>query len=462
MDENRSMSSSEEVSPFLEWKFCQVFGEPNKSPIDEITEVDIVSAVEFDQTGEFLAAGDKGGRVVVFERVHSPDSPCEYKFYAEFQSHEPEFDYLKSLEIEEKINKIKWVNGPASANQLYLLTTNDKTIKLWKVYDKKVAVGGYIAQERMDGELSFPSPSKVKVQKTAVARKTFANAHAYHINSISPNSDGESFISSDDLRINLWNLEINDQTFNIVDIKPENMEELTEVITSAEFHPLHCHHFMYSSSKGTVKLADMRAAALCDTHAKVFEEEEDPSSKSFFSEIISSISDIKFSACGRYFVSRDYLSLKLWDVNMERRPVKTIRIHDHLRSKLCDLYENDCIFDKFECTPSTDGQHLLTGSYHNYFQIYDLNSTRDLPDRPPRRSTRIKLGRNKPKEGEMNPDTMDFNKKVLHVAWHPQEDIIAIGASNNLYLYAAEVDDGEDSVSEDDSEETDSDEFESS
>lgn len=62
----------------------------------------------------------------------------------------------------------------------------------------------------------------------------------------------------------------------------------------------------------------------------------------------------------------------------------------------------------------------------------------------------------------MNPDTMDFNKKVLHVAWHPQEDIIAIGASNNLYLYAAEVDDGEDSVSEDDSEETDSDEFESS
>src|SRR5271163_524830 len=34
----------------------------------------------------------------------------EYKFFVEFQSHEPEFDYLKSLEIEEKINKIKWLN----------------------------------------------------------------------------------------------------------------------------------------------------------------------------------------------------------------------------------------------------------------------------------------------------------------------------------------------------------------
>lgn len=46
------------------------------------------------------------------------------------------------------------------------------------------------------------------------------------------------------------------------------MEELTEVITAAEFHPLHCNLFMYSSSKGTIKLSDMRAAALCDQHAK--------------------------------------------------------------------------------------------------------------------------------------------------------------------------------------------------
>lgn len=46
------------------------------------------------------------------------------------------------------------------------------------------------------------------------------------------------------------------------------MEELTEVITAAEFHPIHCNLFCYSSSKGTVKLADMREQALCDKHAK--------------------------------------------------------------------------------------------------------------------------------------------------------------------------------------------------
>lgn len=88
----------------------------------------------------------------------------------------------------------------------------------------------------------------------------------------------------------------------------------------------------------------------------VFEEEEDPSQKSFFSEIISSISDVKFSQDGRYILSRDYLTLKIWDINMDNKPVKTINIHDHLRQKLCDLYENDCIFDKFECTFSGDGR----------------------------------------------------------------------------------------------------------
>lgn len=67
-----------------------------------------------------------------------PDSPLhtnpyEFRYLTEFQSHEPEFDYLKSLEIEEKINKVRWVQGRCTARTHMLLTTNDKTVKLWKV-----------------------------------------------------------------------------------------------------------------------------------------------------------------------------------------------------------------------------------------------------------------------------------------------------------------------------------------
>lgn len=226
---------------------------------------------------------------MLFERNETKKT-CEYKFHTEFQSHEPEFDYLKSLEIEEKINKIKWCRRQNASH--YLLSTNDKTIKLWKVFEKSLKVvaennlsseltpagvgnangGGPVRYPnqhfRSVADLKFPRMTHHDTVVAAVPRKVYANAHAYHINSISVNSDGETFISSDDLRINLWNLNIQDQSFNIVDIKPANMEELTEVITAAEFHPQSCNWFMYASSKGTIKLADMRQKALCDEHAK--------------------------------------------------------------------------------------------------------------------------------------------------------------------------------------------------
>lgn len=35
--------------------------------------VDIISAIEFDKSGEHLATGDRGGRVVLFERMDGRD-----------------------------------------------------------------------------------------------------------------------------------------------------------------------------------------------------------------------------------------------------------------------------------------------------------------------------------------------------------------------------------------------------
>ncbi|KAE8688548.1 hypothetical protein F3Y22_tig00110963pilonHSYRG00038 [Hibiscus syriacus] len=136
--------------------------------------------------------------------------------------------------------------------------------------------------------------------------------------------DGETFISADDLRINLWKLEISNQSFNTVDVKPANMEDLTEVITLAEFHPTHCNMLANSSSKGSIRLIDLRQSALCDSHAKLFEEPVAPGSRSFFAEIIASISDIKFAKDGRYILSRDYMTLKY-----PRGRVEDTYYHDH-------------------------------------------------------------------------------------------------------------------------------------
>ncbi|KAG5008654.1 hypothetical protein JHK87_017169 [Glycine soja] len=478
-------------------------------------ELDIISAIEFDKSGDHLATGDRGGRVVLFERTDTKDHHGsrrdlermdysisrhpEFRYKTEFQSHEPEFDYLKSLEIEEKINKIKWCQTANGA--LFLLSTNDKTIKFWKVQEKKVkkvsdmnvdpkAMGnGSIASSSnssssksylangvspdgpynyLNNDFSFPPegvpslrlPLVTSHETSLVARcrRVYAHAHDYHINSISNNSDGETFISADDLRINLWNLEISNQSFNIVDVKPANMEDLTEVITSAEFHPTHCNTLAYSSSKGSIRLVDLRQSALCDSHAKLFEEQEAPGSRSFFTEIIASISDIKFGKDGRYILSRDYMTLKLWDINMDSGPVATFQVHEYLRPKLCDLYENDSIFDKFECCLSGDGLRVSTGSYSNLFRVFGCvpGSTEAMtleasknpmrrqvptPSRPSRSLgnsiTRVVRRGAESASVDANGNSFDFTTKLLHLAWHPTENSIACAAANSLYMYYA-------------------------
>lgn len=475
---------------------------------------DIISAVEFDKSGEQLATGDRGGRVVLFERVHPSKAsveamrrdhgddgspfvpPVEYRYLTEFQSHEPEFDYLKSLEIEEKINTLRWCHQGANSSR-FIISTNDKTIKLWKVFEKQLqcvsdfnldahakraggavhALGpntpgkspGSSANGSFGGDLRIPSVASTDVVFSARTRRTFGNAHAYHINSLSVNSDCETYISADDLRVNLWHLESSSNSFNIVDIKPENMEDLTEVITSAEFHPLKCNLFAYSSSKGSVRLADMRANALCNEHCKMFDVAESPAARSFFSEIIASISDVKFSGDGRYILSRDYLTVKLWDINMERAPVATFRVHDHLRSKLCDLYESDAIFDKFQCCISGDASHVATGSYGNQFRCFDAGAaaagatapgadTLEVTKTPQRLkraraeamgvasasrgmmgggSPTVRGGRGRLEAAPPGPGSPEFSTKILHMAWHPEEDVLACAASNSLYVFNA-------------------------
>lgn len=153
---------------------------------------------------------------------------------------------------------------------------------------------------------------------------------------------------------------------------------------------------------------------------------------------------------------------------MERTPIKTIPIHEHLRPRLCDTYENDSIFDKFEVVFSGDAKNVMTGSYNNNFMIYPSDPDKEVevvlqadksafkakkvgvptpinaPPNSPSGANGAKKGSsraNSPAAGaggqggrmrkETDADQIDFNKKILHMSWHPFEDSIAIAATNN-------------------------------
>jgi serine/threonine-protein phosphatase 2A regulatory subunit B len=100
----------------------------------------------------------------------------------------------------------------------------DKTIKLWKMLERSRRPEGYNLRDEQGfirevssiKSLTVPTlvPSELVVE--ASPRRVYANAHTYHINSVSVNSDQETFLSADDLRINLWHLDINNQSFSIL------------------------------------------------------------------------------------------------------------------------------------------------------------------------------------------------------------------------------------------------------
>jgi serine/threonine-protein phosphatase 2A regulatory subunit B len=112
---------------------------------------------------------------------------------------------------------------------------------------------------------------------------------------------------------------------------------------------------------------------------------------------------------------------------------------------------------------------VLTGSYHNYFRIYDTDTLNDVVLQADKSAFKAKkIGGPLPglKAGAKNGlkqnglrdamqlETLDFNKKILHASWHPKENTIAVGlhyfpvltwhsnphqiaATNNLFLYSA-------------------------
>eukprot|EP01117_Protostelium_nocturnum_P005665 TRINITY_DN2045_c0_g1_i1.p1 TRINITY_DN2045_c0_g1~~TRINITY_DN2045_c0_g1_i1.p1 ORF type:complete len:393 (-),score=124.31 TRINITY_DN2045_c0_g1_i1:143-1321(-) len=388
----------------MKWKLNQVFGEDPSA----VNEENIITSVRFDPHGDFLAIGYQCGQVVVFKNTTGDT----FKFYAQFESHHPEFDFLTSLEIEERINKIRWLKQKYDGTRM-MLTSNDKTIKLWKLSERKKR-----------GEAENNGMPKTQ------AKRVFGNAHAYNINSVSLCSDGETFISADDLRVNLWSLEDNKESFTCIDIKPTNMSELSEVITSATFHPFLCNQFIYSSSKGVVYQADMRTNALCESNLRCFKE-SNPSGKSFFSEVTSSMSDVQYSPDGRYIMARDYLNLKIWDVNNDSSPLAIYNVHDHIKPKLYELYENDIIFDKFECCWSPDSKSVMTGTYSNGFVIFDVASGE------PTHMQAVNPRDKRKRRNATLPVTEDinFDEKVSHITWSSKSDLLACAAGNYIYLY---------------------------
>jgi hypothetical protein len=92
---------------------------------------------------------------------------------------------------------------------------------------------------------------------------------------------------------------------------------------------------------------------------------------------------------------------------------------------------------------------VLTGSYHNYFRIYDTENLSDVVLQADKSAFKVKKGavppgkspagkNGRPLREAMQMDTLDFNKKILHASWHPRENTIAVSHTCRHGMTAAD------------------------
>lgn len=124
------------------------------------------------------------------------------------------------------------------------------------------------------------------------------------------------------------------------------------------------------------------------------------------------------------------------------KPLHSIPVQQHLNPVLGELYESDCIFDKFRISPSGDNRHFATGTYDDKLLIVDAKAgleqsvdIRTLTPSPRHRSLQDRGAVRTWEPAGPAVHTIDFTKRIGFYSWHPEEDTIAVAGLSSLAVF---------------------------
>lgn len=150
--------------------------------------------------------------------------------------------------------------------------------------------------------------------------------------------------------------------------------------------------------------------------------------------MISSYSSLGFLNNAKYLVSRDFLTVKIWDACKANKPVACISVQDALKPKLCEIFENNCIFDKFSVAASKDSNSLLTGNYNNCFHVMDANDSQNVQYEISYKKQTVSKLMSAGKGGQLGK--MDYIRKTTACDFHPRKNILAVASLNCFFTYS--------------------------
>ncbi|KAI5169755.1 serine/threonine-protein phosphatase 2A regulatory subunit B [Pancytospora epiphaga] len=255
-----------------------------------------------------------------------------------------EFDVLENTMVKEKIVALERTTD-GGLNEIFFVA-NEKTMKVIKL--------------RIDAPTLDICHSNVKNPTVRATGESRCSAiHSYIINSLSLNLGGDTLISADYLRVNIWSPIRMEHGYNLVDLKPQVLGEgLSFVINTAKFSPQHESIFAYSASNGEVALYDIDTSL--ENKPVLILSNKNTSG-------IKSISDFAF-VDSNLITTRSLNTVSLFDT---RNPVSPVLSVDLLTNPADQslLNSSGAVYQTFKI--ATDGMHAYTGSCFN--SVYCVN-----------------------------------------------------------------------------------------
>lgn len=366
-----------------------------------------VTGLKYNAEGSVLSVSDSTGKIYLFSDENS--------IWGEVENS----NQNENSALSKSVNCMDFATRGTSS--ISLLSSNEKTIKLWRIGEKVVrpCIPQKSASQLLESEwlettgnqLTLPRLSSKKKQVAAKNVKEFSGAHQYSIHSVSMSANLENFISADDLKVYLWDLNRNDTVCMLVDQR-QCVKPMNEVITRAVCHPQMSNLILWASTNGTIRVGDLRSKLLCDTPSLTF---KCPAPcTGFFDELMLAISSAEFCNSRNQIVSRDYFTVKLWDMRITSQPYRIIEVLDNIEKDMNELYRSQAICAKFQVKDSPKSEYCATGGYGEAFVIsYDNPNTCKY---------------------ELEPNS----NEVLHVDIHPQQTEAALSSSEKLTRVALE------------------------
>lgn len=284
-----------------------------------------IRCLKYTKSGTMLIIGDKFGCL----HIKSPNNP-------NMSSIQTTTDLPEGYDsISHSINKLEITNS--SSNRAIILTSIDKSIKSWTIY---------------------PQPSNSGPIFSGKQNFSLDGVHDCTINSLTISPNSQNFISSDDLNLYLWDLTQTDQVIHIVNHK-QTVNEINEVITSANFHPMNSSEFLWTSTNGTIRIGDLRSKLIMDKPVNSFK--YNSNSNWYYEELVHSISYAEFCRFQQTVVARDYFTVKFWDLRNNSNPYLVADVVADRSLTMREICESQVIFYDFEAKECLNSEYVVTG-----------------------------------------------------------------------------------------------------